>query len=302
MARGRFISKSISLDAKIARLSSLAAQLLWTWMIPHIDVQGRFYGEATIVRSLVFPRQQVDTQEVEDYLDEMHKAGLLVRYQVDGEQYLYFPNFSKHQVGLRVDRESPSNIPPWSGEATPTKEQNRRATPEAVQSNDGATPEAVPHKSKVSKDKISKANQPSAQNLKPTPDRDYLDLVLETKAAQDKRKYPITYLTETAAQLLGLKMVPNHKFDELWESPITDLLAQADGDIDRVEAALRAAVQEGQANNMTMTTPNSLHGIALKALAQGNRAESYDDILARQKAREAEIEQEIIAMRGGERD
>ena len=110
------------------------------------------------------------------------------------------------------------------------------------------------------------------------PDPDYLDLVLATKARQDKHKLPITYLSETVAELLGLSKVPNHKFDELWESPLSDLLDQADGDIERVEAALRAAVLEGRDGGITMTTPNSLHGLALQKLADRDNGQDVAKI------------------------
>ena len=113
-----------------------------------------------------------------------------------------------------------------------------------------------------------KVVQEKATNRPPVQPRDYLDLVMETKAAQDKLKHPITYLSEVVAKLLGLRKVPNHKYDELWSNPLGDLLEQVDGDVDKVEVALRAAVLEGLDGGMTMTTPNSLHGLALKALAR----------------------------------
>ena len=113
MARGRFVSKTISLDAKVHQLSCPMAQLLWTWMIPHLDVEGRMYGDPVIVRSIVFPRRSdVSIEDVDDYLDEMHALGLVVRYEVGGEKYLQCPNFAKHQVGLRRSREPASVIPP----------------------------------------------------------------------------------------------------------------------------------------------------------------------------------------------
>jgi len=102
---------------------------------------------------------------------------------------------------------------------------------------------------------------------KPAPARDYFDLVFATKAAQDKFKYPIEHLSEIVAELFGMAKVPTYRYDQLWADPIADLLDQADSDIERAEAALRSAFQEGSDGGMTMTTPNSLHGMALKALA-----------------------------------
>ena len=74
---------------------------------------------------------------------------------------------------------------------------------------------------------------------------DQWDLARKTKAVQDKARLPITYLSETVADLLGLAKVPNYQYEQRWEEPLRDLLDQADGDIDRVEVALRAAAPGG---------------------------------------------------------
>jgi len=95
---------------------------------------------------------------------------------------------------------------------------------------------------------------------------DHLDLALRTKTAQDKRKYPIEHLAGVVAKEFGLAKSPDHNLGKLWEDPISDLLNQADQDVDRVEAALLRAITEGRESGLTLTTPNSLHGMAMKAL------------------------------------
>lgn len=136
MARGRMLSKDISLDEKVEALSNDTARLLFTWMIPHLDVEGRMYGDARVFKSLVAPRRNYSTQKVEKTLTEMEKLGLIVRYSVDGNQYLFAPNFEKHQTGLRKERERQSQIPP-------PKTELRR-------SNVGEEQDIVPPKSKLS--------------------------------------------------------------------------------------------------------------------------------------------------------
>ena len=118
---------------------------------------------------------------------------------------------------------------------------------------------------------------------------DQWDLARKTKAVQDKARLPITYLSETVADLLGLAKVPNYQYEQRWEEPLRDLLDQADGDIDRVEVALRAAALEGHGNGMTMTTASSLHGLALKALAQTNGKDTTEDVEAREAAARAKM-------------
>jgi hypothetical protein len=126
MARGRMLSKDISLDEKVDALSDDSARLLFTWLIPHLDREGRMYGEPGVIKSIVAPRRNWSNKRVEKYLTEMEKLGLIVRYPFNGNRYLLAPGFEKHQVGLRKERESQSKIP------TPP--------PELVWSNDGESP------------------------------------------------------------------------------------------------------------------------------------------------------------------
>lgn len=116
MARGRFISKGISLDEVVNSLSDDTARLLFTWLIPHLDCEGRCHGDAMTVKSIVFPRRKISAAKVEKYLQELEKKELIVRYSVNGNQYLWAENFEKHQVGLRKSQESPSQIPPFTTE------------------------------------------------------------------------------------------------------------------------------------------------------------------------------------------
>jgi len=134
MARGRMISKDISLDEKVNALSDDSARLLFTWIIPHLDVEGRIYGEPQVIKSIVAPRLNWATKRIEKYLTEFVSCGLFIRYSLNGNTYIFAPNFEKHQSGLRKDRESQSKIPP--------------PPPELLQSNDGITPAQDKFKSK----------------------------------------------------------------------------------------------------------------------------------------------------------
>lgn len=138
MARGRFISKAISLDEKVDALSDDTARLLFTWLITHLDCEGRMHGDAQTVKSIVFPRRKIQVAKIEKYLKELENGELIFRYFVNGNQYLCMKNFEKHQPGLNKNRETQSQIPP--------------PTPELIQSKSGVTPSQVKDKDKV-KDK-----------------------------------------------------------------------------------------------------------------------------------------------------
>ena len=87
MARGRMISKAISLDEKVNALSDDTARLLFTWLIPHLDCEGRQHGDAQTIKSIVFPRRSISTRKVEKYLKEIEKQELVLQYSVNGNTY-----------------------------------------------------------------------------------------------------------------------------------------------------------------------------------------------------------------------
>ena len=152
MARGRMLSRDISLDEKVNALSDDTARLLFTWLIPHLDCEGRMFGEAKVIKAIVAPRLNWSAGRVDKYLKEMEKLALITRYSLNGNSYLFAPNFEKHQTGLRKDRESQSKIPP--------------PPPELLQSNDGISPAQV--KDKV-KDKVEREREEGGCGGKPSP-------------------------------------------------------------------------------------------------------------------------------------
>jgi hypothetical protein len=132
MARGRFISQEITKDKKINSLSDDTSRLAFTWLVTMADCEGRTYGDPAIVRSMVFPRRSdVTIEQMEAYIREWHNSSMVLWYESDGDMWIAFPNFEKHQVGLRKDKEAPSVIPP----PPESKESNSVPTPDLVQSN-----------------------------------------------------------------------------------------------------------------------------------------------------------------------
>lgn len=151
MARGRVISQDIAKDKKVNDLSDPLSILGFTWLITFTDVEGRTYGDPAVVRSMVFPRRDdVTVSQMESYIKEWHETGLILWYEANGDKWIMFPNFEKHQPWLRKDREAPSTIPappllePAAG-STPSPlhqdaETNSELTPDALRQIDGAAP------------------------------------------------------------------------------------------------------------------------------------------------------------------
>lgn len=122
MARGRMINKKISNDKRVNDMP-LQAQLLFTWLVPHLDCNGCFYGSAQMIKSLVIPRKNWSKKMVEKCLSVMENSKsnegtpLICRYTVNSEAYLYMPGFPSEQTGLRYDKEKPE-FPTFDGKNT----------------------------------------------------------------------------------------------------------------------------------------------------------------------------------------
>jgi hypothetical protein len=144
MARGRFVSKTISLDEKVNALSDDTARLLFTWLITHLDCEGRMYGDAQTVKSIIFPRRSISIKKIEKYLKELEISGLIFRYSVNGNQYLCQRNFEKHQPGLRKDKETPSQIPSFTPELGRSEDGKSRG--KVKDKDKGNTPKGGHHK------------------------------------------------------------------------------------------------------------------------------------------------------------
>ena len=117
MPAGRFILKSISQSRKLANLKSDGARLLYSWLIPHLDINGNFYGDPVIVNSLIFTRLGKGAEEIEGYLRDLERVGLIIRYEVKGERYLTVPDFKDKQPRLYPDREGRPSIPKMERQA-----------------------------------------------------------------------------------------------------------------------------------------------------------------------------------------
>ena len=156
MARGRFISKSITTDREINALSSDTSRLAFTWLLTFADCEGRVTGEPDLLLASLFPRRQDITPDLlETFIQEWASAGFIVWYLApDGDRYIQFLNFSKHQIGLRKDREAfnpipaPENAALLAGTLPDELRQSSGTAPDQLRSNSGLTPAEVKVKDK----------------------------------------------------------------------------------------------------------------------------------------------------------
>ena len=104
MAEGRMLKKIISTSKKLANLKSDSARLLYTWLLPHLDVEGRFSADPNIVKGYVVPRLKMSTKKIAEYLDDMVINGLIILYEKNSDKYLQLNKFKDFQI-LRENRE-----------------------------------------------------------------------------------------------------------------------------------------------------------------------------------------------------
>ncbi|NIM57562.1 MAG: hypothetical protein GTO16_01275 [Candidatus Aminicenantes bacterium] len=117
MPEARMLARSISRSKSLGRLKSDSARLLYTWLIPFLDVEGRYFADPEIVKGYVFPKTKSMTPlKINRLLQELAENKLIILYSANGETFLQFKKFHELQPGMRPEREAKSIIPkPSSG-------------------------------------------------------------------------------------------------------------------------------------------------------------------------------------------
>ncbi len=166
MADGRMLKKQISRSRRLAELKTDSARLLYTWIIPHLDVKGRIEADPNIIKGEVVPRLTTYTlPKIQEYLEDMAAVGLITLYRSDGDQYLEMRKFEDHQ-SLRLNREAPSRIP--SPEESGT-------TPGVIPEQSGSTPAEV----KIREEKVRKKKLTAWSDETNILTQEYIDAAIE---------------------------------------------------------------------------------------------------------------------------
>jgi hypothetical protein len=119
--RIRSIKPEILEDERSAGLSSDAWRL-WVSMWLLADDHGRLRGAAQWLHSQVF-WSCPHAVSVPDLLAELDAAGVIVRYEVNGQKYIEIPGWSKHQ---KIDHKGKPRIPgPYYDSSRDSRETSR---------------------------------------------------------------------------------------------------------------------------------------------------------------------------------
>lgn len=89
---------------RVGRESRLCFILLFTLA----DDAGRLRGNSRMLASLLYPYDDDAKKHIDTWLSELHTEGCIVRYEIDGDQYIQINKWLQHQ---KIDRPSESKIP-----------------------------------------------------------------------------------------------------------------------------------------------------------------------------------------------
>lgn len=110
MARIRSIKPTFWTDEKLGLLHRDTRTCFLGLISAMADDHGRCVGNPRIVRGAVFPfDDDITAADVVPMLEQLAAIGRILRYQVNGDDYIQITNWTKHQ---RVDRPAPSLLPP----------------------------------------------------------------------------------------------------------------------------------------------------------------------------------------------
>lgn len=133
----RLIKETIRTSKKINSLSDFEFRT-WAYLVTYVDDYGRGSADPEILKGFVFPRRKgVREQDIQKALAALERTGSILLYDVAGEPYFCFPNWSEHQriqtKKSKYPAPSDSDVSRWAtvghGESPP--ESNPNPNPES---------------------------------------------------------------------------------------------------------------------------------------------------------------------------
>lgn len=110
MARIRTVKPEFWTSEQVTECS-IPARLLFIGIWNFCDDAGRIGASAKQIKALVLPSDDIGSDDVRRMIDELEANGLVVRYAVDGKEYLQVTGWA-HQ---KIDRPQPAKCPAPNG-------------------------------------------------------------------------------------------------------------------------------------------------------------------------------------------
>lgn len=193
------LNTTVCTSKKMDDLCDDTCRLMATWIIPHLDLNGVFYADAALVRSLVFPRRTDSVEAIDAYLLDMERVGLIVLFEEKGERWQWWPGFADNQVGLRKERER-SQFP----EPPLIRQDAATLTAECRQDDGNMTPECPQKLNEVKLKEVNGAAATTPQDVtisKPTLSEDSCTAMLHKCLAQ-AGQFPSSMMAELYEQAI----------------------------------------------------------------------------------------------------
>lgn len=93
---------------------SLGAEVFFTRLIMKADDYGNYTANHKLLRSALFPLRDHNQAQVEVWIDECVEAGIVMRYEIDGKQFINIPNFGQRMRQMR------NTFPPPADKSLPS--------------------------------------------------------------------------------------------------------------------------------------------------------------------------------------
>lgn len=107
MARQRMIKPEF-FDSESLGACSIPSRLAFIGLWVEADDYGRMKLQPKRLMKRIFPYDRINLSKFVSYLAELERVGCIRTYEVDGEEYIYVPNFNVYQT---INRPSKSTIP-----------------------------------------------------------------------------------------------------------------------------------------------------------------------------------------------
>lgn len=145
MARIRSLKPEFWDDRKLARSTSRDARMLYMALWNQADEHGRLNGDAVWLKGRAFPYDDdVEIGDLKAMLDELENAERIVRYEVEGDPFIFLPKLAAHQ---RLEpAKVPSRLPepPNDGASAPRPDGNEPRADHRADSSETDSDKSAP--------------------------------------------------------------------------------------------------------------------------------------------------------------
>ncbi len=93
------------------KIFRMGCHLVYTWLLPWCDDDGRMPGEPLKILANVVPNEGFTLKEIEKIIEELDQVGLIRSYSICDESFILIEDWEKYQH-IRKDRYKSSIYPP----------------------------------------------------------------------------------------------------------------------------------------------------------------------------------------------